>query len=78
MTSCILRSFIVKKLNKLLDEYKENVCKARGTVNLWLTRANDIVKCLESLSAKLEDNKLTDEELEQAIEEIQALVKGWK
>lgn len=56
MTSCILRSFILKKLNKLLDEYKDNVGKARGNVNLWLSRADSITNCLKGLSQKLEDN----------------------
>lgn len=78
MTSCILRSFILKKLNKLLDEYKDNVGKARGNVNLWLSRADSITNCLKGLSQKLEDNQLTDEELEQVVEEIKTLIEGWK
>lgn len=70
MTSCIMRKFILKQVNKLLDEYKENVGKARGTVNLWLSRADSLTNCLKSLSQKLEDSELTDEELEDAVQEI--------
>ena len=76
--NCFLKSFITKKLNKLLDEHKEDVGKARDTVNLWLSRADSITNCLKGLSQKLEDNKLTDEELEQTIEEIKNLIEGWK
>lgn len=76
--NCILKNFILKKLNKLLDEYKDNVGKARGNVNLWLSRADSITNCLKGLSQKLEDNQLTDEELEQVVEEIKTLIEGWK
>lgn len=75
--NCILKSFILKKLNKLLDEYKSNVSKARDTVDVWTTRAKRVTTCLESLSKKLEDNKLSDDELEEVIEELTSLVKGW-
>lgn len=75
--NCILKSFILKKLNKLLEEYKDNIGKARGTVSMWTQRANSVTKCLESLSKKLEDNELSDDELEEAIEELTSLVKGW-
>ena len=75
--NCLLKSFILKKLNKLLDEYKSSVTKARDNVDLWTTRAKRVTACLESLSKKLEDNKLSDDELEEAIEELTSLVKGW-
>lgn len=75
--NCILKKFILKRLNKLLDEYKDNVGKARDTVNLWLSRTDSIANCLKGLSQKLEDNKLTDEELEDAVQEIENLVKSW-
>lgn len=75
--NCILKSFITKQLNKLLGEYKDNVGKVRGTVNLWLSRTDSIANCLKGLSQKLEDNQLTDEELEDAVQEIENLVKSW-
>lgn len=75
--NCILKSFILKKLNKLLDEYKSNVSKVRDTVDVWTTRAKRVTTYLESLSKKLEDNELSDDELEEAIEELTSLVKGW-
>ena len=75
--NCLLKSFILKKLNKLLEEYKENVNKARDNVDLWTTRAKRVTACLESLSKKLEDNELSDDELEEVIEELTSLVKGW-
>lgn len=77
MKSCIIRKFILKSLNKLLDEHKDNVDKARGNVNLWLSRADSLTNFLKGLSQKLEDNKLTNEEFEDAVQEIENLVKSW-
>ena len=75
--NCLLKNFILKKMNKLLDEYKDNVGKARGTVNLWLSRADSLTNCLKGLSQKLDDNQLTDDELEDTLKEIENLVKSW-
>lgn len=76
--NCILKSFILKKLNKLLDERKDDIGKVRSTVNLWLARADSITNCLKDLSQKLEDNKLTDDELEQVVKELKTMIEGWK
>ena len=75
--NCLLKSFILKQINKLLDQYKDNVGKARGTVNLWLSRADSLMNCLKGLSQKLEDSQLTDKELEDTLKEIENLVKSW-
>ena len=66
--SCVLKKFILNQVNKLLDDYKDNVAKARDTIDVWLSRATKLVKCLESLSEKVSDSKLTDEELKEAVE----------
>lgn len=75
--NCLLKSFILKQINKLLDQYKDNVGKARGTVNIWLSRADSLTNCLKGLSQKLEDSQLTDKELEDTLKEIENLVKSW-
>ena len=62
--NCILKRFILKRLNKLLDEHKEDIGKARDTVGLWLNRTKAVLSRLESLSDKLADNNVTDEELD--------------
>ena len=75
--NCILKRFILKRLNKLLDEHKEDIGKARDTVGLWLNRTKAVLSRLESLSDKLADNNVTDEELDQIVNEFQGLVKEW-
>lgn len=76
--NCFLKSFITKKLNKLLDEYKDKVQESKKSVDLWLSRAEQITKCLKSLSEKLDDNKIDDKEIEETVSQIKALVEGWK
>ena len=78
MSSCILKRFILKRLNKLLEDGEDKIQKARENVVLWTSRAKAVCAALESLSAKLEDNKVTPEELEAAVAEIQELIAGWK
>ena len=75
--NCILKRFILKRLNKLLDEHKEDMGKARDTVGLWLNRTKAVLSRLESLSDKLADNNVTDEELDQIVNEFQGLIKEW-
>ena len=76
--NCFLRGFIAKKLSALLDSEKDGVEKARAQVALWTSRTKAVCAALESLSAKLEDNKVTPEELEAAVEEMKGLVASWK
>lgn len=76
--NCFLKGFITKRLNKLLDGGEDSVRKARENVLLWTGRTEKICAALKSLSAKLEDNQVTEAELEEAVAEIKALVDGWK
>lgn len=76
--NCFLKSFISRRLTKLLDARKDGVEKARAQVALWTSRTKAVCAALESLSAKLEDNKVTPEELEAAVAELGALVENWK
>jgi chromosome segregation ATPase len=76
--NCILKKFILKTVNKVLDEHKTNVEKAKATVSTWTTRTKRLLECLESLQTKLDDNKIDDKELEEAVKDVQDLVKEWK
>lgn len=77
MTKCILKKFILKKINELLSDYDTNVTKAKQTLELWSTRAQKILDCLKKMLEKLEDNQVSDEEVEQAVDELKTLVEGW-
>ena len=75
--NCMLKKFILSQVNKILSDHKEDVAKTREAVNLWLSRADKVTNALKGLSQKLEDNVVTDEELEDAVAELTALVKEW-
>lgn len=78
MAKCILRKFILKKINELLADYDTNVAKAKQTLELWSTRAQKILDCLKKMLEKLEDNQVSAEEVEQAVDELKVLVQEWK
>lgn len=78
MTQCIMRKFIMRALNNLLETYKDDVTTARKNVNVWLKRAETITKFLNLLSAKLEDNNLSEDELKSTVEEFKQMLESWK
>jgi len=75
--NCMLRKFIIGQVNKVLEERKDSIDKTRETVKLWTDRTQKVLGCLQSILAKLEDNKIDDSEIEEAIEQLSSLVKGW-
>lgn len=77
MIEWIVKKVIVKRINKLLDGRKQSVENIRAKVALWLDRVRRVVSCLESLSAKLDDNRLDATELKETGAEITAVVKAW-
>jgi endonuclease III len=76
--NCVLRKFIIGKLNDFLEMKQEDVAKAKNLVELWNTRAQKVSLALQSLLQKLDDGKVDEEEIEQAVDEIRRLVGEWK
>lgn len=76
--NCILKRTILKAINKLLDDYKDNIDVAKNKVWTWLKRSNAINKFLQGLYEKLSDNNLSEDELKSAIEEFKTMVEDWK
>lgn len=76
--NCVLRKFILSKLNDFLEMKQEDVTKAKNLVELWNTRAQKVSMALSSLLQKLDDGKVDEEEIEQAVDEIRRLVGEWK
>ena len=76
--NCILKRFIIKTINKLLEDYKDNVDAAKDKVWTWMKRSDAINKFLQGLYEKLSDNKLTEEELKSTLEEFKDMVSKWR
>lgn len=76
--NCLVKKLALKALNSALDERKTDVQKAARAVELWTQRAKAVCTALESLSEKVSDGKVTQEEAEAAAAEIRALLESWK
>lgn len=76
--NCLLRKFILKQINKLLEDYKDNITVAKDKVWVWLKRADAISRFLQGLYEKLSDNNLTEDELKSTLEELKVMVSEWK
>lgn len=75
--NCILKRFIIKTINKLLDDYKDNIGNAKEKVWVWMKRADEINKFMQGLYEKLSDNNLTEDELKATLEELKLMVSKW-
>ena len=72
-----IKKYIIGKVNGLLADYKGNVDKASSTLTLWISRLERILSCLKSILAKLADGKIDGEEIDDAVAEVEALIKAW-
>lgn len=76
--NCILKRFIIKTINKLLEDYKDNVQVAKDKVWTWMKRSDAVNRFLQGLYEKLSDNALTEEELESTLNEFKDMVSQWR
>lgn len=75
--NCLLKKFVLKQLNKLLETYKDDVEASRKNVKVWLKRAETITKFLNLLSSELDDNNLTEDELKATLDGLKSIVQDW-
>lgn len=77
MKKWIAKKFVLGLLNKFMDQYTADLAKAKNILNLWISRLQKVLGCLQSILGKLEDNQLDENEVDQTVEEIKAVVEGW-
>lgn len=75
--NCMLRKFILKKVNEVLKEKKTSVDACKKTVDLWQSRVQLVLDATRSLSQKLDDGKIDDAEIEAFIEELKKTIESW-
>ena len=73
----VVKKFVIGKINDLLKKYKDDVATVREILSRWIGRTQKILDCLKSLSKKIEDNELDENELKETTEEIIVVVKEW-
>ena len=71
------KRYIVSALNDLMQKYKGNVTKASEVIGVWIVRLQAIVGQLKRINERISDGKVEDQEIDDSISEIEALVKGF-
>lgn len=77
MIKWFAKKYVIGLLNDLLSEYKNDIDKAKDTLNLWIGRIDKVLFTLRSMLEKLDDNKVTDDEVEQITSDITTAIKEW-
>lgn len=72
-----VKKYVIGKVNKVLDQYKDNVDKMRDTLTVWIVRLEKVLSCFKGLLAKLDDGKLDNEEVDETIADVEQVIKEW-
>lgn len=75
MLKWLAKKYAVGLVNDLLENYSANVDKAKAALKLWTGRLQSLLTCFQSLLQKLDDNKITADEVDAAQEDILKLIK---
>lgn len=67
----------MKQINNLLSKYETNILTVRNTLTSWITKLELIITIFKRTLTRLEDNKLTDEEIDDTISDIEKTIKEW-
>ena len=67
----------LKSVNEFLEKNREDLDLVKVKLDLWLSRAKKVLELLERADKALEDNRLTQDEIEELYEEAEENVKSW-
>lgn len=73
----IIKWWICRQVNGILDVNQDNVTKTKNKLDTWIGRLQRILACLKNILAKLDDNKLDAQEVDDSVAEIEKVVKQW-
>ena len=77
MIKYIIRKWILNQINNLLSKYETNILTVRNTLTSWITKLELIITIFKRTLTRLEDNKLTNEEIDDTISDIEKTIKEW-
>ena len=77
MIKWAIKKWCTSKVNDLLDEYKDNVDKVKDILQTWIARLEKILVCFKSMLSKLDDGKLDSDEIDEAIVDVETVIKEW-
>lgn len=73
----IIKWWLCRQANDLLDEYKDNIDKVKDTLQTWIARLEKILVCFKSMLSKLDDGKLDSDEIDEAVVDVETVIKEW-
>ena len=77
MIKYIIRKWILNQINNLLSKYETNILTVRNTLTSWITKLELIITIFKRTLTRIEDNKLTDEEIDDTISDVEKTIKEW-
>jgi len=77
MIKWAIKRYVVGKINDVLEKYRGDVDNVRDTLQVWIARLEKILSCFKSTLAKLDDGKIESEEIDQAVADVEEVIKGW-
>ena len=77
MIKYIIRKWILKQINNLISKYETNILTVRNTLTSWITKLELLITIFKRTLTRIEDNKLTDEEIDDTISDIEKTIKEW-
>ena len=77
MIKYIIRKWILKQINNLLSKYETNILIVRNTLTSWITKLELLITIFKRTLTRIEDNKLTDEEIDDTMSDVEKTIKEW-
>ena len=71
----LAKKYVVSAVNDTLVKYKDNVLKITNKITLWTERLEKIILQLKKINARVADGKITKEEIEESVSELDVLIK---
>lgn len=71
----LAKKYVISAVNDTLVKYKDNVLKITSKITLWTERLEKIILQLKKINARVADGKITKEEIEESMSELDVLVQ---
>lgn len=77
MLKYVVRKFLMSKLNSILEKYQEDVLTVRNRLTSMITQLELVITAFKRVLKRLDDGKLTDEEVDETIADVDRIIKEW-
>lgn len=77
MIKCLVKRWIVSKINHAISSHMDDVDKSRSIVTTWTERLERLLVYVKTINTYLDDGKIDGDEIECAVKDINKIVKEW-